>query len=173
MNQYDNFSSPSESPVNIGTLMLATRLFITLVGLGMTLFGIKYTLDIFLLLYDYLQKPETLTAIIEKWSVLLNIKELFVNGYPMDKLLVTVILAIGTLLLLRITLGFIQAGAGILTNSINSSNFNNGNSADGKVIINLDAKLAKLKSLSEQGFISKQAYEEARDKYWVQKIMNG
>lgn len=173
LNQYENNSTATESPVNIGTLMLVTRLFITLVGLAITLFGIKYTFDIFLLIYNYLQQPETLTAVIEKWAVLLNIKGFIVADYPLDKLLSIVILAIGALLLLRITLGFIHAGANILITSLNNSgNSNNVSNLNEKSIVNLDSKLNKLKSLSEKGVISKQAYEDARDKYLVQKIMN-
>lgn len=169
LNQYENSSTTTESPVNIGTIMLVTRLFITLVGLAMTLFGIKYTFDIFLLIYNYLQQPETLTAVIEKWAVLLNIKGFIIADYPLDKLLAIVILAIGALLLLRITLGFINSGAQLLINSITASSSGVVNQ---NVVTNIDYKLNKLKSLSEKGVISKQAYEDARDKYLVQKIMN-
>jgi hypothetical protein len=152
--------------------MLITRLFTILVGLGITLFGIKYTLDIFLIIYDYLQNPDTLAAVIEKWLVLLNIKGLVIAGYPLDKLLAIVILAIGALLLLRITLGFISAGTTILINSANvAANMNTGHATNERVVINLDSKLNKLRSMADQGTISKQAYEEARDKYLVQKIM--
>lgn len=173
INQNYNSSSSTESVVNIGTIMLITRLFITLVGLGITLFGIKYSLDIFMTLYQTLQKPETLTAVIEKWTILLNIKGFIVADYPLDKLLAIVILAVGVLLLLRITLGFIQAGISMLINSANvASSVTGGDGMTGKAMLNLDYKLNKLKSLFEQGVISKQAYENARDRYWVQKIMN-
>lgn len=170
INQYDNISDPAESPVNANTILWVGRFFITLVGLGITLFGIKYTLDVFLVIYDCLQKPDSLTAIIEKWSVLLNIKGLIVSDYPVDKLLVITLLAIGALLLLRITLGFIQAGTSILISSINGGN---SASASSRAITNLDYKLNKLKTLADQGIISKQAYENARDNYLVQKIMSG
>lgn len=172
LNQYEPVANPDESPINSRTILFATQLFITLIGLGMTLFGIKYSLDIFLLIYNYLQKPEMLSTIIEKWSSLLNIKELFFDDYPMDKLFVVVILAIGALLLLRITLGFIHAGTKILTHANNTGSNLNDDNIDAKLLLNLDFKLNKLKTLSEQGIISPQAYETARDKYWVQKIMS-
>lgn len=172
INQNDNFSTLPESSINAGTIQLMTRLFVILVGLGITLFGIKYTFDVFLLIYHCLQKPEALIAIIESWSVVLNIKGLILYDYPMDKLFVVIILAIGALLLLRITLGFIQAGTKILINSVNGGNVSNSSdSANEKAVVNLDYKLKKLKSLADQGMISKQAYENARDKYLVQKIM--
>jgi hypothetical protein len=152
--------------------MLITRLFIIVVGLGITLFGIKYSLDVFLALYNYLQKPETLTLLIEKWITLLNIKEFIISDYPMGKLLAVVILAIGTLLLLRVTLGFIQAGTAMLINSAAVGTVGNSYNGNEKAVTNLESKLNKLKSMADQGLISKQAYEEARDKYLVQKVIN-
>lgn len=170
INQNYNSPSTTELPVNIGTIMLlVVRVFIILVGLGITLFGINYTVEIFMTIYNYLQTPETLTPVIEKWAVLLNIKGLIIADYPLDKLLALVILAIGALLLLRITLGFIHVGTTVLINSATIVNAVNSNNA--KEIINLDSKLLKLKSMADQGIISKQAYEAARDKYLVQKII--
>lgn len=169
INQYSSSSENGLSVLNVGTFMLIVRLFIIVVGLGITLFGIKYSLDVFLTLYAYLQQPETLAPLLEKWITLLNIKDM-VDIYPMDKSFAIVILAIGVFLLLRITLGFIHAGISILINASTITTVNSSNISK-IALVNLDSKLSKLKMMAEQGVISKQAYEEIRDKYLIEKVM--
>lgn len=167
----DNDVESSETPSILTIVSSMVKLMIIVIGLGIALFGIKYTYDIFSVIYDFLQKPESLTPIIEKWAVLLNIKGLEVNIYPLDKIVTLTILAIGVLLLLRITLGFIHAGVSILNTVANINTPINSKTMNSRVIGNLDYKLNKLKKMAEQGEISNDAYQKTCDQYLIQKIM--
>lgn len=170
INQTDTIQQKQMGSINLTQIQLITSLLVSLIGLAITLFGIKYSFNIFIVVYEGLQNPDTLTLLIQKWSVLLKINEMTITidntTYPVDKLLVLIILGLGTFFLLGITLAFIQAGIKILSNSVNAAI-----TLNKKNLVNLDYKLKQLNSLAEQGKISQKAYEDARDNYIIQKIM--
>jgi hypothetical protein len=170
INQNNFMQQTPQTSLNTSNIQLYASLFITLAGLIITLIGISFSFDIFKLVFDGLQNPDTLTPLIQKWSVLLQLGEMPVSidnhSLPANKLLVLIILGLGAFFLIAIALTFVQAGIKILTNSVKSVI-----TQKKKNILNLDYKLNQLKTLAQQGKISQQAYESARDNYTVNKIM--